>query len=575
MNARITCFALLLLGLGGTRPATAQTTYTPVVVTGFTDDIVADGVGTASSSTTNPADQGVAGNRFAYVAPTFVSPISGPPSRSLPANGVISSVMTAGLTFRLASYSGNNSLRIAGSGSGFLSLATPQPAQSVWVAGASGNGQTLGTPVNMTVFFTDGTSQAFVNSVPDWFGGAGYAVQNLGRVNVDTDAYDNAVGEPRIYQFQLALLPANYGKSVQRILFAKTQPTGAAILNVFNALAVTLSSNCTLPAGTVTAAATTVCPGTAVPLSLLALGIGSGYTSQWQSSPDGTTWTDIAGATGATYTATPQVTTRYRFRASCGTSQVFLGPVTITVRVPTASITYGSTVAYCPTGPVATPTVAPAGGTFSAPAGLALNASTGVITPASSTPGTYAVTYAVTTPCPAAATASVTIAAPAPAFSYSCPPFYKNGPSPTPVLVLAGNTTGGTFSAPAGVSINPSTGVVNLAASAVGTYAISYTTAAGCTSTSRFEVVDPLVFPNVITPNGDDKNESLLPNLPNATGYRLQVYSRWGRKVYEGTNPAQGWTAADNGPGMYYYQIEYTDCAGARQSIRNWVEVMK
>ena len=125
------------------------------------------------------------------------------------------------------------------------------------------------------------------------------------------------------------------------------------------------------------------------------------------------------------------------------------------------------------------------------------------------------------------------------------------------------------------MSINPSTGVVNLAASTVGSYSITYTTAAGCTSATRFEVIDALVFPNVITPNGDDQNESLRPNLPNVTAYRLQVYSRWGRKVFDGTNPAQGWTAADNGPGMYYYQLEYTDCVGARQSIRNWVEVVK
>jgi hypothetical protein len=575
MTARFTRFALLLLGLSGPRLASAQTTYTPVTVTGFTDDIVANGAGPASTSTTNPADQGVAGNRFAYIAPTFVSPVSGAPTRSLPANGIINSVMTPGLSFQLASYTGNNSLRIAGSGAGFLSLTTPRAAQSVWVAGASGNGEPFGTPVNMTVQFTDGTSQAFVNNVPDWFGGTGFAIQNLGRVNIDTDVYDNAVGEPRIYQFQLQLLPANYGKLVQRILFTKTQPSGAAILNVFNGMAVTLSSNCTLPSGSVQATTTTVCPGTAVPLNILALGVGNGYAGQWQSSPDGTTWTDITGATAPAYTATPQATTRYRFRASCGTTQVFLGPITITVTVPTASVSYGSSTApvYCTSIQRASPIVAtPNGGTFSAPTGLTINTSTGLITPASSTPGTYTVTYAVTTPCPATATTTVTIAPPAPAFSYPCPPFYKNGPNVTPAFAAV---AGGVFSAPAGLAINSSTGVVNLAASTVGSYTITYATGAGCTSTSAFEVANALVFPNIITPNGDAQNETLRPNLPNATAYHLQVFSRWGRKVYDGTDPNTGWAAADSGPGMYYYQLEYTDCAGARQLIKNWVEVVK
>jgi hypothetical protein len=574
MNSRVTRFAFLLLGLTGARLATAQSTYTPVTVTGFTDDIVANGAGPASTSTTNPADQGVAGNRFAYIAPTFVSPVSGAPTRSLPASGLINSVPTPGLTFQLASYTGNNSLRIAGTGSGLLTLTTPQATQNVWVAGASGNGQTLGTPVSMTVLFTDGTSQAFSNNVPDWFGGAGFAVQNLGRVNIDTDAYDNAVGEPRIYQYQLQLLPANYSKLVRAVFFAKTQPAGAAILNVFNALAVTLSSVCTLPTGTITLATPTVCPGASVPLSIISTANpGSGYLGQWQSSPDGVTWTDIAGAITTTYTATPQVTTRYRFRGSCGSTQVFLGPVTITVTVPTATVSYGATApVYCLSSPTATPTVSPAGGIFSAPSGLAINASTGVITPANSTPGTYTVTYAVTAPCPTTTTTSVTIAPPAPAFSYTCPPFYKNGPSATPVVTPV---AGGVFSAPAGLSINASTGVVNLAASMVGTYAITYTTASGCASTTPFEVARELVFPNIITPNGDTQNETLRPNLPNVTGYRLQVFSRWGRKVYDGTNPNAGWTAADSGPGMYYYQLEYTDCAGARQLFKNWVEVVK
>ncbi|MBO2009859.1 gliding motility-associated C-terminal domain-containing protein [Hymenobacter negativus] len=572
MTSRFTRFALLVLGLCGARLASAQTTYTPVTVTGFTDDIVANGAGTASSSTTNPADQGVAGNRFAYIAPNFVSPTSGAPTRSLPANGVISSVMTPGLTFQLGAYTGNNSLRLAGSSSGSLTLAAPQSTQSVWVAGASGNGQTLGTPVNMTVFFTDGTSQAFVNSVPDWFGGTGFAVQNLGRVNVDTDVYDNTVGEPRIYQFQLQLLPSNYGKLVQRIQFAKTQPAGAAILNIFNAMAVTLSSNCTLPTGSITLATTTVCPGTAVPLTVQSTGNpGSGYIGQWQSSLNGVTWTDITGATTTTYTATPQVTTNYRFRGSCGTTQVFLGPVTINVVVPSATVAYNAPY-FCPVGQTASPAALPLGGVFSAPTGLALNAATGIIDLASSTAGAYTVTYTVTSPCPVTATTQVIVGLPAPTFSYACPPFYKNGPRATPVLTAA---AGGTFTAPAGLAINANTGAVDLTASTVGRYTITYTTGPGCTSTAGFEVVDALVFPNIITPNGDKVNDELKPNLPNVTGYRLQVFSRWGRKVYDGTDANAGWTAADSGPGMYYYQLEYTDCTGGRKSIKNWVEVVK
>lgn len=409
MKLRVTGFTLLvLLSLACIRPTLAQTVYTPVTVTGFTDDIVADGAGPAAASTTNPADQGVQDNRFDYVAPNYVSPSGATPSRSLPSSGIINSVATSGLSFQLRPYNGLNSLRLAGTSSGTLTLATPQATQNVWVAGASGNGQSTGTPVSMTVNFTDGTTQAFTNNVPDWFYGTGFAVQNLGRVNRDLDVFDNTLNEPRIYQFQLQLLSSNYGKLVRSVTFSKTQPVGATILNTFNGLAITLSSSCTLPAGSITAAATTVCPGTAVPLAMVVLGVGNGYAGQWQSSADGITWTDIVGATSPTYTATPQATTRYRYRAACGAQQGFIGPVTLNVVVPAAAVAYDN-AAYCRTGRSAAPVATPVGGQFSAQAGLVLDPATGVIDLEASTAGSYNVTYTSPGLCPATATVPVLV----------------------------------------------------------------------------------------------------------------------------------------------------------------------
>jgi hypothetical protein len=304
---------------------------------------VVDGAGPAASSTTNPADQGVAGNRFCYVAPSYVSPTGVTPVASLPGSRVVSSVLTPGLTFQLAPYNGLNSLRIAGTSTGTLTLTTPQATQSVWVAAASGNGETAGTPVTMTVLFTDNTSQTFVTSVPDWYGGTGFAIQGVTRVNRDTDVLDNRPGDPRIYQFELPLSAANYGRLVRGVQFSKTQPNNAAILNIFNGFAITLSSACTLPAGTLTATATSVCRGTAVTVAVVpqAGAAGGGYAGQWQASTDGgTTWADIAGATAQLYTATLQVSTRYRFRATCGVTAAFIGPLAVTVHLPTATVAY-------------------------------------------------------------------------------------------------------------------------------------------------------------------------------------------------------------------------------------------
>lgn len=61
-------------------------------------------------------------------------------------------------------------------------------------------------------------------------------------------------------------------------------------------------------------------------------------------------------------------------------------------------------------------------------------------------------------------------------FSYNSP-ICINGGNPSPILA-SGFTAGGVFSASPALSINPSTGVINLAATTPGTYTITYTVAA-------------------------------------------------------------------------------------------------
>ncbi|WP_210519974.1 fibronectin type III domain-containing protein [Hymenobacter terricola] len=91
---------------------------------------------------------------------------------------------------------------------------------------------------------------------------------------------------------------------------------------------------CTAPptAGTTAATATTVCAGTAVGLSLLGSTYGSGQTYQWQESTNGTTFTDITGATATTYTVASVLATRtYRARLTCSGQSATSTPVTVSV----------------------------------------------------------------------------------------------------------------------------------------------------------------------------------------------------------------------------------------------------
>jgi predicted outer membrane repeat protein len=113
------------------------------------------------------------------------------------------------------------------------------------------------------------------------------------------------------------------------------------------------------------------------------------------------------------------------------------------------------------------------GGTFLAlPAGLVIDPATGVIDLGASAPNTYDITYSFgTAPCTGTATSQVTISN-NPTATVSGGAFCATG---TTTLTTTG-ATGGTFSAtPAGLVIDPATGVIDLAASTPNTYDHSLT----------------------------------------------------------------------------------------------------
>ncbi|MDO7848135.1 T9SS type A sorting domain-containing protein [Hymenobacter sp. M29] len=219
--------ALLTLGLGA-MPA-AHAALVPVAVTGYNADVVADGAGTVISSTTDDVDGGAVGNRFNFMAPTFIGSTGVAPTSFLPANGTFTSAVTSGLTFRFASYSANNSLRINGIGSGTLGFPTPLAASDVYLLATSGNGISGFTA---TVTFTDGTTQAFTGlSAADWFSGtSNIALRGFGRVGRDNNVIQNSTTDPRLYEFRLTLSSANATKAIQSVAINKPAATGT--LNV-------------------------------------------------------------------------------------------------------------------------------------------------------------------------------------------------------------------------------------------------------------------------------------------------------------------------------------------------------
>lgn len=194
---------------------------------------------------------------------------------------------------------------------------------------------------------------------------------------------------------------------------------------------------------------------------------------------------DPSGATAGTYTV------KYTIAGANGCPD-FVTTATVTVSgAPTASITYPTEICTSNSA-TSVQLTGSQGGSFSSSAGLAIDPSTGVITPAASTPGTYTITYTISpsAPCPGfTATATTTITqAPSAAISYATSSLCNIVNTPTtpnpPVQVTLTGTTGGSYSVtPAtGLSVDAATGTINPSGATPGVYTIRYTlpAAGGC-----------------------------------------------------------------------------------------------
>ncbi|MFN1216614.1 T9SS type A sorting domain-containing protein [Chryseobacterium kwangjuense] len=292
------------------------------VQSGYTADVIANGVGSSMTSTTQDVD----GVSFAFVARDFqLTSSSTPLTYGLPANGTINSVVasTPGLSFQLGDLSGNNSLRIAsnaaGSNSGTLSFANPVPAFKIYMLSTGGSGTCT---VNVTVNFTDNTTQLFSGvSISDWYGGSSYAIQGIGRINRTNNVLEPNSTNPRLYQSALNLDVANHTKPIQSVTVEKVSGTGIANVFAFSADAYTDCVAPTLqPVGTLTSNSAQV--SWALPGSVQAASYDI-YYSTTNTAPTAGTTPNHPGVTGTSFTIPSllsSTTYYYWVRSNCNTA---------------------------------------------------------------------------------------------------------------------------------------------------------------------------------------------------------------------------------------------------------------
>lgn len=609
------CFILLLLLL---HVNTFSQTFTPVTVTGFNHDVIAESGTSSLTTTTVPLDGVTVSNKVMYsVAFRTANGFGG---GGIADNGTITD---ASGSYQLAAYNSNNALLLQRTQTGDLTLSTPAKFSFVRVLCFSTEGTSL---VNVKLTFTDASvTNALTNySLGDWFNGTtNLVLSGFGRCTRATPASgaDAFPSNPRLYYIDIPLSCADKQKQLQKINFTNVTTGGSnapypnavffavsGIANTATATAAITNATCTsngsatlsltgfvqpvtvtwnttpvqtgltatnLPAGTYQASVReetgciTVVPVTISLTNNLTMTAhadtsicpGSSFNAGTISNAASYTWSPTAGVSNpaiANPALSPAATTTYTVTGTtgaCSISRSFIVTVGSTVTLNVHADTTICSGASFNANTVSNGTTF----TWSPVAGVSNPAiASPVLSPTTTT--TYTVT-ANTGTCTTVKTFTVTVR---PAVTVSAGPGASilAGSSVT----LQGSGSAGTYlwTPPTGLS---ATNILNPVATpaVTTTYNLKITNAQGCSNSSNvtIDVLPYCVKPmNAFTPNNDGFYDTwFITNgncLKKAT---VLVYNRYGSKVFESQDYKNDWAGTYKGKplpdGTYYYVINY------------------
>ncbi len=90
-----------------------------------------------------------------------------------------------------------------------------------------------------------------------------------------------------------------------------------------------------------------------------------------------------------------------------------------------------------------------------------------------------------------------------------------------------------------------------------------------------------LEVPNAFTPNGDGINDvfKAKDGYQSIVSFEAAVFSRWGKKLYEWKDPADGWDGKSGGSdvpdGAYYLVIKARGADGKNYNIKKVINVLR
>lgn len=301
-------------------------TYTPITVSGFNLDAVAETYPNSLSCTTQALDQVVAGGNSVMYNAAFAAAASF--GGGLPNSGTI---VNATKTFQLMPYNGNNALFVPASSTNTLTFATPASYSNLSFLVFSTEGSST---INIRITYTDLTVTNAGNfTVQDWFNGTGAVITGIGRCKRVTSGVtaDGLPTNPRLYGIDIPLTCLNQQKQVASVVVngVTSNPAGGGgyVLAVSG-----VTANVTPPS---IAYGNLLCQGGASATPTLTGATGGSYTS----SPAGLSITAASGAINLVTSIPATYTVTYTTTGTCPLSTNYTLSVTpsptITANNPT------------------------------------------------------------------------------------------------------------------------------------------------------------------------------------------------------------------------------------------------
>ena len=210
----------------------------PIGLTGFNEDVVANGTNVSPASSSSQAFDDNNGNLLYADGYTNASSVAETPG-GLTIGGNFASTQSATRLYQLASYSASNALLLrsstattyGGAVSGTLSFQNQYRGtyNTLYVLASTGSG--TGT-VNYTINFADATTATGTLTFADWYlvGANSQSAIKLKRIARTTGVYDTRY-DFNLFELPITIAGGNQGKVINSVGFAWAN-TGAARINI-------------------------------------------------------------------------------------------------------------------------------------------------------------------------------------------------------------------------------------------------------------------------------------------------------------------------------------------------------